>query len=29
MEGNAKLMIWIAWGTFKYGEQSSRTNQKP
>jgi len=28
MEGNAKLMIQIAWGEFKDGERSSRTNQK-
>jgi len=28
MEGNAKLMIQIAWETSKDDEQSSRTNQK-
>jgi len=28
MEGNAKLMIQIAWGTSKDYEQSSRTNKK-
>jgi len=28
MQGNAKLIIQIAWETLKDGERSSRTNQK-